>query len=69
MTRFCATVKGAFKSRDSVVKTKGELKSVAEVQSRTNGSDQTGRTELTVQFRFWFLFGLGLSVLVHGSGE
>ena len=43
--------------------------SVAEVQSRTDGSDQTGRTELTVQFRFWFLFGLGLSVLVHGSGE
>ena len=43
--------------------------SVAEVQSRTDGSDRTGRTELTVQFRFWFLFGLGLSVLVHGSGK
>jgi hypothetical protein len=47
---------------------KCDMLSVAEVQSRTDGSDRTGRTELTVQLRFWFLFGLGLSVPVHGSG-
>ena len=42
--------------------------SIAEVQSQTDSSDWTARTELTVRLRFWFPFGLRLSVPVHSSG-
>ena len=44
------------------------LNRVAKIQSWTDGSDWTARTELTVWLRFWFSFGLRLSVPVHSSG-
>src|ERR1700678_3026017 len=41
---------------------------VAEVQFRTDGSDRTARTELSVQVQFWFWFGRQPAVQVRSSG-
>src|ERR1700678_1801676 len=44
------------------------LTRVAEVQFRTDGSDRTAQTELSVQVQFWFWFRRQQAVQVRSSG-